>query len=130
MYDRNDKNVSANIVEPGHFLVSCSEVGKKRGIPSQHFCVRNDMPCGSTIGPILASGLGCRTVDVGAPQLSMHSVREMCGVRDLDLGYQHFVAFFETFSEVDGTLDVDGIPPPLGTIEDTPCEHVHQAHQH
>lgn len=108
-----------------YFLLDYSEVGKKRGIPSQHFCARNDMPCGSTIGPILSSGLGCRTVDVGAPQLAMHSIREMCGVEDLDLAYRHFVAFFEIFSEVDGNLDVDGIPPPLGIIEDTPCEHLH-----
>lgn len=83
------------------------------------------MPCGSTIGPILSSNLGCRTVDVGAPQLSMHSIREMCGTVDLELGYKHFLAFFEIFSEVDRTLDVDSIPPPLGTIQDTPCDHVY-----
>ncbi len=47
----------------------CRELAHRRGIPTQEFCVRSDMACGSTIGPILASGLGCRTVDVGAPQV-------------------------------------------------------------
>lgn len=51
---------------------------------------------------------------MGVPQLAMHSIREMCGVKDLELGYHHFVAFFETFSEIDKTLDVDGLPPTLG----------------
>jgi aspartyl aminopeptidase len=70
------------------------EVGRRAGVPVQEFCVRNDMPCGSTIGPILAHNLGCRTVDVGMPQLSMHSIREMCGVDDVLLAYKHFLAFF------------------------------------
>lgn len=36
------------------------EVGRRRGIPCQEFSVRNDMPCGSTIGPILSAILGCK----------------------------------------------------------------------
>lgn len=69
--------------------------------------VRNDMACGSTIGPIVASGTGIRTVDVGAPQLSMHSIREMCGTDDVGYTYQHFKAFFEEFSELDGKISAD-----------------------
>ena len=65
------------------------------------------MACGSTIGPILASGIGIRTVDVGAPQLSMHSIREMCGVDDVAYAYQHFKAFFQDFSEMNAKINVD-----------------------
>lgn len=54
-------------------------------VPYQDFVIRTDLACGSTIGPIAASGLGVRTVDVGCAMLSMHSIREQAGARDTEM---------------------------------------------
>ena len=56
----------------------CQQVSVK----TQDFVMRSDLRCGSTIGPMTSASLGIRTLDVGAPQWAMHSIREIAGSRD------------------------------------------------
>jgi aspartyl aminopeptidase len=60
------------------FELACREAR----VPLQKWVMRSDLACGSTIGPITAQRLGMACVDVGCPQLAMHSARETCGVED------------------------------------------------
>lgn len=65
----------------GWFAARCADAG----VPLQHFVSRNDLPCGSTIGPLTAMRLGISTVDVGSPLLGMHSCRELGSAEDVPL---------------------------------------------
>jgi aspartyl aminopeptidase len=85
------------------------EIGERFAkVPVQEFVVRSDLGCGSTIGPTLSTNTGIRTVDVGPPQLSMHSVREMCSAKDVKHAIDHYAAVYERFGQLDATLVVDG----------------------
>lgn len=61
---------------------ACQELN----LPCQQYASRSDLPSGSTVGPLIASQTGITTVDIGCPQLSMHSAREAVATKDyLDL---------------------------------------------
>ncbi|GKU27184.1 putative M18 family aminopeptidase 2 [Clostridium folliculivorans] len=72
------------------------EICKKAGVPVQRFVNRSDLRGGSTIGPISSTHLHIRSVDMGTPILSMHSVRELGGVKD----HYYCVKSFETFYSI------------------------------
>lgn len=61
----------------------------------QEFVMKNDMACGSTIGPIAATDLGIQTVDIGIPSLAMHSIREMTGAKDPFLLFKTIAHFYK-----------------------------------
>ncbi len=53
------------------------------------------MACGSTIGPLTATRLGINTVDIGVPQLAMHSIRELAGAEDYGYLLSALTAFYQ-----------------------------------
>ncbi|MEV7396169.1 M18 family aminopeptidase [Aeromicrobium sp. NPDC092404] len=71
------------------FASACEQAG----VPLQRYEHRADLPCGSTIGPLSAARTGMLTVDVGAPQLAMHSARELMGAADVDTYARALSAF-------------------------------------
>jgi aspartyl aminopeptidase len=81
-------------------------VAQRAGVSLQYFAARNDCTCGSTIGPMSASNIGVRGVDLGIAQLSMHSIREMAGSQDIDDAIKLFEAFFSHFVAIDESVDV------------------------
>ena len=65
---------------------------------TQTFVVRSDMGCGSTIGPITATELGVKTVDIGVPTFAMHSIRETAGNLDAHNLYRVITVFMDSQS--------------------------------
>jgi aspartyl aminopeptidase len=61
------------------FALAC----RQAGVGLQRYEHRADLPCGSTIGPLVSARTGIPTVDVGAAQLAMHSARELMGAHDV-----------------------------------------------
>jgi len=67
---------------------------KQSKVPYQSFVTRTDIGCGSTIGPITATKIGVKTLDVGLPTFAMHSIRECAGDKDAYMLYKVLKQFF------------------------------------
>ena len=75
-------------------------MAEKEGIPIQKFVVRTDLGCGSTIGPITATEIGIKTLDIGVPTFAMHSIRELCGYQDTWLLCELMKIFFNATQSI------------------------------
>eukprot|EP01111_Echinosteliopsis_oligospora_P001715 TRINITY_DN1250_c0_g1_i1.p1 TRINITY_DN1250_c0_g1~~TRINITY_DN1250_c0_g1_i1.p1 ORF type:complete len:465 (+),score=99.86 TRINITY_DN1250_c0_g1_i1:12-1406(+) len=102
---KHNANLRYTTIAPTGFVIL--ELARRNNVPVQEFVVKNDSPCGSTIGPIMSALAGLRAVDIGNPQLSMHSCREQCGTADITHGIALLKAFFEQFTALDAQITVD-----------------------
>ena len=71
-----------------------TEVCKKAGVPFQKFVNRSDVRGGTTIGPVTAANLTIPVIDMGAPVLGMHSIRELAAVKDNTYTIKAFTEFY------------------------------------
>jgi len=78
-----------------------SSICAEAGVPVQHFANRSDTMGGSTLGNIANSHTSMNTVDIGLPQLAMHSSYETAGVKDVDYMIQALKKFYQTKITVD-----------------------------
>ena len=78
---------------------------RKAGVPVQQFFNRSDLAGGGTLGNIANAHVSMNTVDIGLPQLAMHSCFETAGVKDTDYLIQAMAAYYSaTFREENGTF--------------------------
>ena len=86
-------SLSQKYTSDGNSMAVFKELAKKANIPYQVFANNSDMRGGSTIGPISASHIPVKSVDVGVPMFGMHSVKETCGVKD----HSYMIELFKEF---------------------------------
>lgn len=84
------KRYASDLVSSARLRLLCEQ----SNVPMQVLINRNDMSCGSTVGPDVSASLGIPTVDIGEPMLSMHSIREMMAVKDHESMIRLVAAFF------------------------------------
>src|SRR5690606_4131800 len=92
-------NANQRYASNSHSVAQFKSLCVNAGVPVQSFVVRSDMGCGSTIGPITATGIGVETVDVGVPTFAMHSIRELGGSDDAHNLYRVTRLFFGAAAE-------------------------------
>jgi aspartyl aminopeptidase len=73
-----------------------STICKRCGAKTQTFYARADMPSGTTLGPISSTKVSITTIDIGLPQLAMHSANETAGAHDLSELIKALTEFFST----------------------------------
>lgn len=71
-----------------------AELCRAADVPVQRFTNRADMPGGSTLGNISCAHVSVDTVDIGLPQLAMHSCYETAGTKDTEYLLRAAVEFF------------------------------------
>ncbi|MFK7872747.1 MAG: M18 family aminopeptidase [Oligoflexales bacterium] len=88
------ENANDRYATTGYSTAIIKGLCQSQGLSYQNFIARQDMGCGSTIGPTLSTALSCPAADIGLAQWAMHSSAETMGAHDLDDMIKLFKAFY------------------------------------
>lgn len=80
---------------------------EKAVVPVQYFANRSDEPGGSTLGNIAMMQVSMNTVDIGLPQLAMHSSYETCGAKDVEYMVKAITEFYASYIKADADGDYE-----------------------
>ena len=94
---KHHTNYTTDALSSAVFKVICDDAG----VPYQDFECRTDMPCGTTLGGLSTSHVSIDSVDVGLPQLAMHSANETIGTKDIMHMYNSLLEFYNSKIEKD-----------------------------
>ena len=89
-------NAAQSYTTDGYSNAIFTEICNRVNVPLQHFTNRSDLRGGGTLGSISSSHISIMSVDIGLPQLAMHSAYETAGVKDVDYMITGLTAFYET----------------------------------
>ena len=89
------KAASGSYSTDGYSAAIFRNICDEAKVPVQTFVNRSDVRGGTTIGPIMSADLTIPVIDMGAPLLGMHSVRELANVNDNYYCVKAFTNFFE-----------------------------------
>ena len=89
-------NASQRYTTTGMTAAVFSEMCRREEIPVQRFANRADLPGGSTLGNLLSRQFSVPMLDIGLPQLAMHSAVETAGCEDAEYMKRAIKAFYES----------------------------------
>lgn len=89
---KHHTNYTTDAVTSSLFKGICNSIN----VPYQDFACRSDMRCGSTLGGLSQSHVSVDSIDIGVPQLAMHSANELIGESDILYMYKALHEFYQT----------------------------------
>ena len=83
-----------------------TKICKDAGVPVQSFANRSDVPGGGTLGNLSNTHVSVHAVDIGLPQLAMHSAYETAGIKDTSYAIEALKAYYNSNFVIEDEMNI------------------------